>query len=123
MEQILKNIKIKVSEENFSIVKSKKTYEEAFANIKDSNEITVIIEESKVNKEDIIEINKGWKIITFDAVLDFNLVGFLAKISKELANENISIFVISSYSTDHVLVKEEDLEKAIESLKKLGVDI
>ncbi|MCK4310334.1 MAG: ACT domain-containing protein, partial [Methanomicrobia archaeon] len=52
--------------------------------------------------------------------LPFELVGFLAKISKVLADEKISIFAISAYSTDHILVKEKDLAKAIKKLENLG---
>ncbi len=68
----------------------------------------------------IIEIEKGWKILTFDMVLPFWLVGFLAKVSKVLADEKIPIFAISAYSTDHILVKEKDLARAGEKLKELG---
>lgn len=118
-----KNLKIMISEKDYAIIKSKKTYPEAFANIIDNNEITVIIEEFKVDKKDIIKIEKGWKIITFKAVLKFNLVGFLAKISAVLANENISIFAISAYSTDHILIKKENLTKAVKALEKLGIKI
>jgi hypothetical protein len=53
-------------------------------------------------------------------VLLFGLVGFLAKVSKVLADEKIPIFVISAYSTDHILVKEKDLAMAEEKLKELG---
>lgn len=120
---IFKNLKIIISKKDYAIIKSKKTYPEAFANIIDNNEITVIIEEFKVDKKDIIKIEKGWKIITFKAVLEFNLVGFLAKISTALANENISIFAISAYSTDHILIKKENLTKAIKALEKLGIII
>jgi uncharacterized protein len=53
-------------------------------------------------------------------VLPFELVGFLAKVSQVLADEKISIFAISAYSTDHILVKKKDLEKAIKKLESLG---
>jgi len=112
-------MKIKVNEKDFVIVKAKKPYSEAFANIKDDNELTVILEQDKVNEEDVIEIEKDWKLITFDYKLEFDLVGFLAKVSKALADEGISIFVVSAYSTDHVLVKKENLNKAVEILEKL----
>ena len=114
------NIKIKIWEDNFSVVKSKNLYPNAFANIKDKNELTVIIKESEVKEEDIIEIEKDWKLITFNTVFDFGVVGFIAKISDALAKEKISIFVISSYSTDHILIKNKDLKKTIKILAKLG---
>ena len=52
----------------------KKKYPKAFANINDKNELTVIIEKSKVKKEDVINIENDWKLITFDTVLDFSLL-------------------------------------------------
>jgi len=120
LENYFKNSKVYVWKETFAIIKSKKPYPNAFANIIDKNETTVIIEQSKYNNEDVVEIEKDWKIITFDMVLPFWLVGFLAKISKVLADEKIPIFAISAYHTDHVLVKEKDLVRAEEKLKKLG---
>lgn len=120
LKDYFKDCKVSVWEETFSVVKSNKIYPNAFANIIDKNEITLIIEESKIIKKDILEIEEGWKILTFDIVLPFNLVGFLSKVSKVLADEKISIFVISSYSTDHILVKEKDLAKTKEKLENLG---
>ena len=115
-----KNGKVYVWKESFAIKKAKKPFANAFANIIDKNETTVIIEQSKYDEDDIIEIEKDWKILTFDMVLPFGLVGFLAKVSKVLADEKIPIFAISAYSTDHILVKEKDLIRAKEKLKELG---
>ena len=120
LENYFKNGKVYIWKEIFSIIKSKKPYPNAFANIIDKNEITVIIEQSKYNDEDIIEVEKDWKILTFDMVLPFELVGFLAKVSKILADEKIPIFAISAYSTDHILIKEKDLAITKEKLKNLG---
>ncbi len=119
-DDYLRNAKVYVWKESFAVVKSKKPYPGAFANITAKNEITVIIDESKLDKIDVIELEKGWKMLTFDVVLPFGLVGFMAKISQALADEKISMLVISSYSTDHILVKEEYLEKAIKKLECLG---
>jgi len=118
-----KNGKAYIWKETFAIIKSKKTYPNAFTNIIAKNETTVIIDQSKYDEENVIEIEKDWKIVTFDMVLPFGLVGFLAKVSKVLADEKIPIFAISAYSTDHILVKEKDLIKAEEKLKELGCAI
>ena len=120
LENYFKNGKVYIWKETFVIIKSKKPYPNAFANIIDKNETTVIIEQSKYNDEDVIEIEKDWKILTFDMVLPFGLVGFLAKVSKVLADEKIPIFAVSAYSTDHILVKEKNLTRAEEKLKGLG---
>src|SRR3989338_11397427 len=119
-EDYFRNGKVYVWKETFAVVKSKKAYHDAFANIIDKNETTVIIDQSKFNEKDAIEIEKDWKILTFDMVLPFGLVGFIAKVSQALSDEKISIFAISARSTDHILVKEKDLSKAIKKLENLG---
>lgn len=119
-EDYFKNGKVYVWKETFAVIKSKKSYPNAFTNIIDKNETTVIIDQSKFNENDVLEIEKDYKILTFDMILPFELVGFLAKVSKVLADEKISIFAISAYSTDHILVKEKDLAKAKEKLENLG---
>ena len=106
--------------ETFSIIKSKRQHPRAFANIVDRNEITVIVDNNHIQKKEILEIQRDWKIITFDIVLPFGLVGFLAKVSKLLADEKIPIFVISGYSTDHLLVRKKDLPISIKKIKSLG---
>jgi len=120
LENYFKNGKIYLWKETFAIIKAKKSNFNAFANIIDKNEITVIIDQLKYIPENVIEIEKDWKILTFDMILPFELVGFLAKVTKVLTDEKISIFAISAYSTDHILVKKQDLKRAKEKLKELG---
>lgn len=117
----LKNGKFYVWKEKFAVLKAKKPFPNSFAVIKDKKETTAVIKQSEIgNNKNIIRISKNWKIITFDMLLPLDSVGFLATISKALAEEGISIFVVSAYSTDHILVKEKDVKKAINKLKNIG---
>jgi hypothetical protein len=120
---LITNCRFYIWKETFAIVKAKRTCPGAFTNIIDKKEITLVIEQGKVKKKEVIEIEKHWKILTFDMVLPFGLVGFLATVSKALADERISIYVISAYSTDHILIKEKDIVKAKKTLKKLGCKV
>jgi hypothetical protein len=54
----------------------------------------------------------GWSCIKIAGVLDFSLTGVLANISSVLAEAEISIFAISTYDTDYILVKSEKLQPA-----------
>lgn len=119
-ETFLKDGSVHVWDQSFAVIRSRRTHPEAFANIFDQNEITVIIDEAKVDEEDVIEIQKGWKLLTFNMVLPFELVGFMATVSKAFAEEEIPIFIVSAYSTDHIFVKEKDLPKAKETLRAFG---
>ena len=102
----------------FAVAKVKKAPASYFAVIKDGKEITVVYNQSRFLKN-VVKIEKDWKIITFDMVLPFSLVGFMSKISAALAEEKISIFALSAFSTDHVLVKSKDLKKAVKKLKSV----
>lgn len=119
-KDFLRNCKVFIWKGNFAVIKSKRTYPGAFANIIDKKETTVIIGQSKYDEKDVIGIEKDWKILTFDIVLPFNLVGFLTDVSKAMAEEKIPLFAISAYSTDHVLVKKKDLLKARKRLENFG---
>ena len=67
-----------------------------------------------------VKFEKDWKIITIDGKLDFSLIGIISKISSLLAENGISIFVISTFDTDYFMVKQENFDKTIELLKAIG---
>ena len=58
----------------------------------------------------------GYRLITFDTPTDLGLVGFIAILSDLLAQAGISIYSVSSFTRDHVLVQENDLSQAIKVL-------
>ena len=107
----------------YAVVKSRQPYPDAFACIDDGEEVTVIVESDEYDLDDAIEVRDGWKLLTFDMVLPFELVGFLARVASALADAGVSIFAISAYSTDHILVAEADIEAAIECLEDLGCSV
>ena len=83
---------------------------------KTNDEISVVaitgIFEHYVNRED------NWKILKIDGILDFTLTGIISKISTILGNNGISVFVISTYNTYYIMVKQDKLEEAIKVLEK-----
>jgi hypothetical protein len=62
----------------------------------------------------------GWKALQVEGPLDFSLTGVLASLTEPLAKEGISVFAISTYDTDYLLVKEKQLEGAIQKLREEG---
>jgi hypothetical protein len=66
---------------------------------------------------------EGWKALQVEGPLDFSLTGVLASLTAPLAREGISVFAISTYDTDYLLVKEERLEGAIQRLREEGYEI
>ncbi len=69
-----------------------------------------------------VERSDGWRGFRIEGVLDFSLVGILARISAILAGNHIGIFAISTYNTDYILVKKEDFGRALEALSAAGYE-
>jgi hypothetical protein len=93
--------------------------DKVFAIIKDQNEVTVVAKEGFVSQP--ISVEGFFRRITFDVALPYDLIGFAAHVSTLLANIDVPILVYSAYSTDHLFVKEEDLNKTVEALEKDGM--
>lgn len=65
----------------------------------------------------------GWRGFRIQGVLDFSLIGILAKLSGILAGHKVGIFAVSTYNTDYILVKEENFDKAMTVLAAEGYTI
>jgi hypothetical protein len=116
------NVKFSVDSSKYTIAKVDSVPEfsdKVFAIIKEQKEITVVAKEGFVSQP--ISVEGYFKRITFDFLLPYDLIGFVAHISTLLASKNIAILVYSAYSTDHLFVKEEDLDGAVEALEKDGM--
>ncbi len=68
----------------------------------------------------ITEQNSSWQTLKINLTLDFSMVGVIAQLSQNLAEQSISVFVISTYNTDYLLVKNEQIEKTITLLQQQG---
>ena len=79
LQDYFTDCRVYIWEETFAVIKSNRSDPNAFANIIDKNETTVIIDQSKINEHDVIKIEKDWKMLTFDVELPFELVGFVAQ--------------------------------------------
>lgn len=71
----------------------------------------------------VIRRDDGWKAFCIQGVLDFSLIGILAKVITVLADNDISIFAVSTYNTDYVLIKSENYQKGLDVLKSIGYEI
>ena len=118
----MENIRVKVHEETFAVAKVDKIPEKFFAVVNYSG-LTAVLPENELDKLERLECERGFRLLTFEAELPFDLVGFMAKVSAALAEKSVSILVFSSYSTDHVLVRDRDLDQALNALREIGFDV
>ena len=120
-------MEIEILKQKFAVCKIKDSreinFEDDFLFVgKTDEELSVVCVEEKVYKSAYAG-DKGWKALRIKEILDFSLVGILYKISKILAENNIGIFAVSTYNTDYILVKEENINKASEKLDENGYKI
>jgi hypothetical protein len=94
---------------------------------RDKEEITLIVAEETWRKFAPrfpgAVAQEGRRLIRFDTVLDFSVVGFIAEISRALAEADISILSISTYRTDAVLVHESRFDDALNAIKQALVTL
>ena len=67
-----------------------------------------------------VRCERGWRALKLKGPLDFGLVGILASLLVPLADQGISIFAVSTYDTDTILVKAEHLAEAVVVLQAAG---
>ncbi len=94
-------------------------WESSFLSItRTEDELSVVCDASVVLQSP--EREEDWSCIKVLGPLDFSLTGILAKLSGVLAEAEISIFAVSTYDTDYILVKKENLLESISVLDENG---
>jgi len=81
-------------------------------------ELSVVCAEVMVPQSAHAERNR--RLLQIEGTLAFTLIGVLASVAAPLAAAEISIFAVSTYDTDYLLVSEKDLQRATEVLDAAG---
>lgn len=89
-----------------------------FSISRSTDELSIVCESALVR--DGVKVETDWRAFKVLGPLDFGLTGVLASIAIPLANAGISIFAISTFDTDYILVKGATLEAAIRALTSAG---
>lgn len=82
------------------------------------DELSIVCSEAYVPQGIMVE--RRWRVLRVHGTLDFSLVGILASLTAPLAQAGVSIFALSTYDTDYLLVKVEAFEQAIATLQEAG---
>ncbi|MEJ2223384.1 MAG: ACT domain-containing protein [Desulfobacterales bacterium] len=81
-------------------------------------ELTIVCPEAHLAPGAISET--GWRCFKVQGLLDFSEIGIIFSVTRPLAENGVSVFVISTFDTDYFMVKEKDLAKAIDALTAAG---
>jgi uncharacterized protein len=94
----------------------------AFISITKTDEETSVVC-AEVSVPDTVPCQRGRRALKVQGPLDFSLTGILAGLAGALAQAGISIFAISTYDTDYLLVAEADLASAVAALRLEGYTV
>ncbi len=83
-----------------------------------ADELSIICDDKAV--PDGVRCERGWRCLRVAGTLDFALVGVLASLLVPLAEAGVAVFAVSTFDTDYLLVKEEDLARAAKVLGAAG---
>lgn len=89
-----------------------------FSVTRTAEEISIVVEESRVPAG--IQLQGGWRVIKVHGPFVLSEVGVLASLAGPLAAARISLFVISTFDTDYLLVSSENLDAAVSVLERTG---
>ena len=94
------------------------SHSQFFSITRTSDELSVVLSEKIVPAD--WKAETGWRCFKVIGPLDFDLTGTLASLAMPLCEAGVSIFAVSTYDTDYLLVRENNLEKTTEILLKSG---
>mmetsp|Transcript_37894 Transcript_37894/g.107076 ORF Transcript_37894/g.107076 Transcript_37894/m.107076 type:complete len:167 (+) Transcript_37894:179-679(+) len=99
---------------------------EPFASVTHTAEETSVVlsaEHVPAGNSETVSVERGWICLKVQGPLDFSLLGILSLLSSTLAAAGVSIFAISTYDTDYILVKQESRAVATNALESKGYKV
>jgi hypothetical protein len=89
-----------------------------FSITRTADELSVVCRQDSV--PDGIRCERGWRCLRVAGAIPFSVVGILASLAAPLAEAGISIFAVSTFDTDYLLIKDEALAAALDALRQHG---
>jgi hypothetical protein len=84
-------------------------------------ELSIVCQQENV--PDDIEAERGWRCVQVQGAFDFSVAGVHVSLAVPLAEADISVLGIATFATDYLLIKEENVEQALQVLKWAGHSI
>lgn len=89
--------------------------------VQETNEITLAAPEEVLNAlgSTVLRRSQGWRALTIEGVFPLEAVGVLAALTRALAEARVPVMAFSSFGTDHLLVPEAQLGRALAALAQV----
>lgn len=92
-----------------------------FSITRTAEELSIVIPQDAV--PEVVGGERSWRCLRVTGTIPFSVVGVLASLTAPLAEAGISVFALSTFDTDYLLVKEADFEQALDVLQQAGHSI
>jgi hypothetical protein len=83
-----------------------------------SDELSIVCDEASI--PECVKCARDWCCLRVAGAMDFSAIGVLASLVGPLAQAQISVFAISTFDTDYLLMREHDLPNALDALRRQG---
>lgn len=83
-----------------------------------ANQLSIVCEDVAVPPD--VRAERGFRALRVEGTLDFSLTGVLASLAAPLAQAGVSLFALSTFDTDYLLVRERDLPAGLTALRRAG---
>jgi hypothetical protein len=91
-----------------------------FMLLRDQFEVTLLLEEedwrAMRHAARDARVETGFRLVTFNIELPWNVVGYLARVTEILASAGVSVGALAAFSRDHLLIKQDELPAALRAL-------
>lgn len=86
-----------------------------------ADELSIVCDDDAVPAD--VQAERGWRALKLEGPIPFAMTGVAAALLAPLARAQISIFLISTYDTDYLLLKAESFESAVDVLRGAGYEV
>jgi hypothetical protein len=124
LDEVIKSSPVTVHKGRYAYLKgNERVLGKHFLISQDRDEITIITEEKNLLDIKYEKEVKWFKLFEFRVSIPFLAPGFLAKISKTIADKGMNVLIVSLFSKDYALIREEHYKKAVDAFKEVGFKV
>ncbi len=89
-----------------------------FSITRTADELSIVCPQESVPEG--VPCERGWSCLRVAGTIPFSVIGVLSSLTSPLANAGISVFAISTFDTDYLLIKVKDWARAVDVLRRQG---
>ena len=124
LDEVIRSSRAVVRKGRFAYLKAREVGSgDHFLVARDEDEVTVVTEEANVGDLAYDSDVKWFSLIEIRVSLPFVAKGFLAAVTGAIAGKDLNVLVVSTFSKDYLLVREESLQTAVGALEELGFPV